>query len=636
MKNIFTLFCLFLSSALLAQTTFRTAIDSSGSADYIQINKLIQLGDGTYIGAGTNNYFTTPELVVVKLDAQGNLLSQKSLSSSSAMLADSLYDLSVTSLVATSDGGFAVSGFDTSAFLIKFNSSLNLQWQKEYTFTTGYAYESASQVVQTPDGGFMMVGEVVELQDGDEYEDGYVQKTDGQGNTQWFKTYLGFNENGIIGIAPSKDGNYVLLASTTDGNSGMNVLKITPDGATVVWAKQVSLPASDLYPAALIQSLDGNLVFTGDVNNKQMLIGKLDSTGAALWSKVFTSDSVYNSNQTYTITGTTDSGYVAGGSYFIKNAGLDLSLDTSYALLAKLSSDGTPQWTKTLNGTNLNLSSSTASQFNSVIATADNGFAASGTGYQKGSTFYTRGLIYKFDNSSNICGDVGSSDLMVSDAGATSASLSAGATALTSPSATTSPFTITSGSEFYNISLCSNVLPVRLLSFTAVLQNKNVNVEWKTANETNSDYFTVERSSDSRTFADWQKITAKGDAADTYATTDFQPLQGTSYYRLKQVDKSGAVTYSNIVSITILANGMIVISPNPVHDNIHVVLQSLASSQTTLQVSDMTGKMLSVQTFKASEGTNHINLPAASLSKGVYVLKVIQNNNIQFIKFVKE
>ena len=638
MKNIFTCIFLFFTSALFSQTTFRTAIDSSGSTDYIQINKLTQLSDGTYIGAGTNNYFTQPELIIAKFDAQGNLLLQKSLSSNPAVLADSLYNLSVNSVISTSDGGIAITGFDTSAFILKFDGSLNLQWQKEYAFATGYVYESANQILQTSDGGFMMAGQVMETADDNEYEAGYVQKTDSQGNIVWLQTYLGFDQNEIIGITPSKDGNYILLASTSDGNIGMDVLKITPDGATVVWANQIGLPSGSLYPVALIQALDGNLVFTGDINNKQLLMGKLDSTGNALWSKVFTSPSQYNSNQTYALAGTKDSGYVAAGSYFIKSGNLDQSMDTSYAFLAKLSSNGSSQFTKTLNGTNLSHSTS-ASQFNGIISTADGGFATSGTGYQRINNFFTRGVIYKFDNNSNICGDIGSSNLAVSDAGVTSASVSTSATALAPPTATNMPFAITSSSEFYEISLCSSVLPVQLLSFTAILQNKSVNVAWKTTNETNNDYFIVERSNNITTFTTVQKITAKGNGSasvESYATVDLQPLQGTSYYRLKEVSKDGSVTYSNIVPVTLLANGTLIISPNPVYSSVHILLQSQTNENITFQISDMSGKMLATESKKVSEGMNTIVLPAASLSKGLYVLKVIEKNFVQNVKFIKE
>lgn len=636
MKNIFTCIFLLFSSVLFSQTTFRTAIDSSGN--YIQINKLAQLSDGSYVGAGTNNIFTTPEVVVVKFDANGTLVAQKSLLSDAGISSDSAYNLSVNSIIATSDGGIAVAGFDTSAFVLKLDASLNLQWQKEYSFPNGYACQSANQMVQASDGGFLLVGQVMETSDGNDYEAGYVQKTDNNGNSVWIKTYLGFAENEIVGITATNDGNYVLLASTSDSRTGATVLKITPDGATVLWTKQITSSSGAFDPVALVQSSDGSLAFAGDVDNKQLLIGKLDANGNALWSKTFVQSGQYNSNQTYALAATTDGGYIAGGSYFVKNGSIDLSLDTTYGFLAKLNSGGSTVWTKTSNGTNLDHSTA-GPQFDGIIATADGGFAASGVGYGKSGSYFTRGFIYKFDNNSNICGDAaGTPSLTSNGAGVTSSTVSSSAATLSSASVTTTAFTLHSSSEFFEISICQSVLPVQLLSFNATLQNKTVNVAWKTTNEVNTDHFVVERSNDARNFTSLQSVGAKGNGSanvESYATIDLQPLQGTSYYRLREVSKEGAVTYSNIASVTILANGTLVISPNPVYNNIRILLQSVHSASVTLQVSDMSGKTLTTQSTQVVEGVNTITLPAASLSKGMYILKVIENNSVQNVKFIK-
>ncbi len=636
MKNIFTCIFLLLSSALFSQTTFRTAIDSSGN--YIQINKLAQLSDGSYVGAGTNNIFTIPEVIVAKFDAKGNLLFQKSLLSNPGISSASSYNPSVNSVITTTDGGVVVAGFDTSAFVLKIDASLNLQWQKEYSFPAGYSCQSANQIVQTSDAGFLLVGQVMETSDGNEYEAGYVQKMDNSGNALWVKTYLGFAENEIVGITPTNDGNYVLLASTSDSQTGANVLKITPDGTSLLWTNQIGLSTGNFTPVALVQSSDGSLAFTGNINNNQLLIGKLDVNGNALWSKTFVQSGQYNSNQTYALAATADGGYIAGGSYFVKSGSLDLSLDTTYAFLQKLNSDGSTAWTKTLNGTNLDHSTA-GPQFDGIIPTADGGFAASGAGYGRSGSYFTRGLIYKFDNNNNICGDAaGIPSLAVNDAGVSLSSITSSATALTIPSASNTPFSLHSSSEFFQISICQTDLPVQLLSFNAALQNKSVNVAWKTTNEINTDHFVVERSNDARTFSDLQTVTAKGNGSanvESYATIDLQPLTGTSYYRLREVSKDGSVTYSNVVSVTILANGTLVISPNPVYSNIRILLQSVHSANITLQVSDMSGKTLTTQSTQVSEGMNTITIPASSLSKGMYILKVIENNNVQNVKFIK-
>ncbi|MEP6748245.1 MAG: metallophosphoesterase family protein [Bacteroidota bacterium] len=76
--------------------------------------------------------------------------------------------------------------------------------------------------------------------------------------------------------------------------------------------------------------------------------------------------------------------------------------------------------------------------------------------------------------------------------------------------------------------------------FDAVVKNKKVLVQWTTAQEINSDYFTVERSANGKDFDMVMVINGKGstEAATHYEFIDNTPLQGTRYYRLIATDKN--------------------------------------------------------------------------------------------------
>ena len=97
---------------------------------------------------------------------------------------------------------------------------------------------------------------------------------------------------------------------------------------------------------------------------------------------------------------------------------------------------------------------------------------------------------------------------------------------------------------------CSLVLPVELLSFAGTCDREKVELKWSTAMETNSSYFTVERSSGD---APWQAIGTVGGAGNspvmhTYAFTDRSPLPSLSYYRLKQTAFDGNNKYGTVIS----------------------------------------------------------------------------------------
>ncbi|MCY7292405.1 MAG: hypothetical protein LH615_09510, partial [Ferruginibacter sp.] len=89
-------------------------------------------------------------------------------------------------------------------------------------------------------------------------------------------------------------------------------------------------------------------------------------------------------------------------------------------------------------------------------------------------------------------------------------------------------------------------LPVTFLYFTAQKQGNNAAVvQWRTGSETNTAYFDVERSADAVNFEFTGKVFASGNASGmSYSFTDYHPLKGINYYRLKQVDKNNRFVYT--------------------------------------------------------------------------------------------
>jgi hypothetical protein len=94
-------------------------------------------------------------------------------------------------------------------------------------------------------------------------------------------------------------------------------------------------------------------------------------------------------------------------------------------------------------------------------------------------------------------------------------------------------------------------LPVELLEFDAVPNDGAVKVMWATGSELGSAYFVVERSGDGETFTPIGEVAAAGESSSLirYHFVDDQPLFGTSYYRLRQVDQDGSTAFSRIASV---------------------------------------------------------------------------------------
>ena len=117
-----------------------------------------------------------------------------------------------------------------------------------------------------------------------------------------------------------------------------------------------------------------------------------------------------------------------------------------------------------------------------------------------------------------------------------------------------------------NVTISSSApLPVELTRFGAVPQAAGIALAWATASEKNSAYFEVQRSATGEAYAAIGKVAAQGSStsAREYAFVDAQPLAGTSYYRLHQVDNDGTDAYSPVVAVQRKGLAAASVYPNP-------------------------------------------------------------------------
>lgn len=95
---------------------------------------------------------------------------------------------------------------------------------------------------------------------------------------------------------------------------------------------------------------------------------------------------------------------------------------------------------------------------------------------------------------------------------------------------------------------------ISLLWFRAVNEHDSAaRLEWATASEFLSDFFTVERLNCDSIWEEVAVVDGAGMSASvcSYSTVDQKPLEGMSFYRLKQTDLLDAVVYSDTVCVSI-------------------------------------------------------------------------------------
>lgn len=176
------------------------------------------------------------------------------------------------------------------------------------------------------------------------------------------------------------------------------------------------------------------------------------------------------------------------------------------------------------------------------------------------------------------------------------------------------------------INLAQTPLPVELISFSGNLNQRNVELDWKTATELNNDYFSIERSDLGEKFETigLVKGAGKSTSAKAYSFIDYAPLPGKQYYRLRQTDFDGKYTYSQIITITNTSSESVYITPNPIHAGEELQIRLLNSSEeNNYQVSifDMMGKSIRIENYRKENGSLFINIDSGVVH-GIYLIRI--------------
>jgi hypothetical protein len=182
-------------------------------------------------------------------------------------------------------------------------------------------------------------------------------------------------------------------------------------------------------------------------------------------------------------------------------------------------------------------------------------------------------------------------------------------------------------------------LPIELLDFTAEPTSKVVNLKWITASETNNSHFTVERSSDVVVFKPVLEKPGAGNSNSvrTYSDVDTNPLEGVSYYRLKQTDFNGEFSYSEWVVVNFIGDEKVsleTVFADRSTGNVFFRCNSPENQNININIFDAAGKMIhsSTQFSSASNWSGSVNV--GSLSKGSYIVRVSIAGQMLHGKFV--
>lgn len=169
---------------------------------------------------------------------------------------------------------------------------------------------------------------------------------------------------------------------------------------------------------------------------------------------------------------------------------------------------------------------------------------------------------------------------------------------------------------------CAIVLPIGMSSYNVLLDREKVKIKWVTETELNNNYFDIQRSMDGML---WETIAIKKGMGTTISSTSYEivdenPLTGISYYRLKQVDLDGKLTFSPLKSIKNIPELEFTIYPIPAKDIIKVNTNNKKLDH--IEIIDVLGNLIYTP-YTIENGEYVYNV--SQLKKGVYTI-VMQIN----------
>ena len=248
----------------------------------------------------------------------------------------------MNSVISTSDGGYLLGGESdgyasgdksqnqkgsysiADYWIVKTDSLGNKLWDKTIG---GNDFDRLNKIISTNDGGYLLGGTSTSGVGSDKtqasrgFDDYWIVKIDANGNKLWDKRFGGNNDDYLMTIIQTSDGNYILGGSSRSGISGDKtqscqgsddywIIKINSSGDKI-WDKRFGGNKYDLL-GDIVGTDDGGYIlagesysdYTGDKTSfcsgvSDYWLVKIDSLGNKIWDKKFGGNESDGSNASF-------------------------------------------------------------------------------------------------------------------------------------------------------------------------------------------------------------------------------------------------------------------------------------------------------------------------------------------------
>src|SRR5665213_1208322 len=188
---------------------------------------------------------------------------------------------------------------------------------------------------------------------------------------------------------------------------------------------------------------------------------------------------------------------------------------------------------------------------------------------------------------------------------------------------TTSTFTILTGSDNAIIKLRAytrldvqlvyywcpfSILETNLSAFSASLKNDNIYINWKVNNPNSTNKYEVEMSNDGKEFNDLGQGVSTNTGMEITSNFLYSPDKnyiGNLYFRLKQTDITGKISYSEIRSVYINHNKQkFTLYPNPTVSGINIQFVKNFGSDYKIDLINIYGQLIFQKNYSINKATS--------------------------------
>jgi len=278
--------------------------------------KIMILGNSKSIdGDITDKILEGNDYWLIKMGLDGNIIWSKTYGGSGDDVGQKVIELSDGSLAMvgysmSSDGDASNNEGFHDNWLVKLDAQGNFLWEKSFGFS---GHDHAYSIIQTSDGGFFMTGFLDVTASGGAGNDRnqitrhgigefWCHKLDVQGNIEWRKYFGGTNNDRSFDVVQANDGGYVITGFSESDDFDINdangsydywVIKLNSIG-TLVWEKALGGSGID-QSRSIVKTLDNGYLIAGNsfsddghistnLGGSDFWLVKISDDGNIIWS----------------------------------------------------------------------------------------------------------------------------------------------------------------------------------------------------------------------------------------------------------------------------------------------------------------------------------------------------------------